>query len=266
MLQVTVVQPSYFAGDRPDETIAGFLMEQVKAAPAGSLIVLPEYANAGGLHDAESELRALPRAEEMLREAAAQAKEKGIYVAINVLQRREEILRNSTWLFGKDGNAAFVYDKVHLPPAEVKLGITRGDGACVCDLDGIRFGFMTCYDVYYNEQIEFLAKHRPDIIIIPGYQRGERTDIIRAQAKLTAFRCNAFVARASYSMNDDQRGGCTMLVAPDGQVLADMGKDVGSVCLEIDPKWKYMRTAGFGGGIVRNDDFIAGGLCPEVFG
>ena len=124
---------------------------------------------------------------------------------------------------------------------------------------------MTCYDVYFNEQIEHIAKFKPDIILIPGYQRGERTDIIRAQAKLTAFRCNAYVARSSYSMNDDEHGGCSMIVAPDEQILKDMGKDVGSISAEVDPFQKYMRTAGFGGNIVRNDEFIELGLCPAAF-
>lgn len=168
-------------------------------------------------------------------------------------------------MFDKNGAVAFLYDKIHLPPSEVALGVVRGNGDCVCELDGIRFGFMTCYDVYFNEQIEWIAKQRPDIILIPGYQRGERTDIIRAQAKLTAFRCNAYVARSSYSMNDDVRGGCSMIVSPDGQILKDIGKNTGSISTEIDPKWKYMRTAGFGGGMVRNDDFINAGLCSDVF-
>jgi predicted amidohydrolase len=119
--------------------------------------------------------------------------------------------------------------------------------------------------VYFNEQIEYLASQKPDIILIPGYQRGEATDIIRAQAKLIAFRCNSFVAKSSYSMNSDEKGGCSMIVAPSGNILKDMGKDVGSVSVEIDPKWKYMRAAGFGGGMVRNDDFINDGLCPDVF-
>ena len=56
-----------------------------------------------------------------------------------------------------------------------------------------------------------------------------------------------------------------MIVAPDGQILRDMGKGVGSTSAEIDPTWKYRRTAGFGGGIVRNDKFISDGLCPEIF-
>ena len=177
----------------------------------------------------------------------------------------EQKIKNSSYLFDKEGKAAFIYDKIHLPPSEVSLGVERGNGECVCDLDGIRFGFLTCYDVYFNEQIEYLASQKPDIILIPGYQRGESTDIIRAQTRMIAFRCNSYVLKSSVSMNDDSKGGCSMIASPDGKILADMGKDVGSISAEIDCKWKFMRPAGFGGGIVRNDDFINAGLCPEVF-
>lgn len=269
MLQITVVQPPYYIGKNPDEKIANFLLDQLRNVSPGALIVLPEYSNAGGLSDAENELKALPRAEIMLKEASSIAKTKKAYVAINVLEKRNGKLKNSSYLFDKNGDVAFIYDKQHLPPSEVALDVEPGNDTgickCICDLDGIRFAFMTCYDVYFNEQIEFIAHHKPDIILIPGYQRGERTDIIRAQAKLTAFRCNAYIARSSYSMGTDERGGCSMIVAPDGQILRDIGKDTGAISAEVDPLWKYMRTAGFGGNTVRNDDFISSGLCPGAF-
>ena len=263
-MKITVVQPPYFAGEQPDVTIGEFLLSEMEKAE-GELIVLPEYSNAGGLSDPEKELAALPRAKQMLRAAADFAAKSGKMVAINVLEDRDGGLWNSTYLYDRKGQVAFRYDKIHLPPSEVALKVNYGDGACTCDVDGIRFGFMTCYDVYYNEQIEYLASQKPDVILIPGYQRGERTDMIRAQAKLTAFRCNAFVARSSYSMGTDEKGGCSMIVAPDGRILQDMGKDVGSITAEVDPTQKYMRTAGFGGGMVRNDDFINMGLRPEIF-
>ncbi len=265
MLNVTVVQPPYFMGEKPDGKIAEFLINELKNAKNNSLIVLPEYSNAGGLSDAKSELEALPRAKDMLKKAGEIAKAKEAYVAINVLEERCNKIKNSTYLFDKNGNIAFVYDKIHLPPSEISLGVERGKGICIYEVDGIRFGFMTCYDVYFNEQIEYIAQQKPDIILIPGYQRGERTDIICAQTKLIAFRCNAYVAKSSYSMNDENRGGCSMIVSPDGQILKNMGKDTGSISVEIDPKYKYMRVAGFGGSMVRNDEFISNGLCPEIF-
>ena len=44
-----------------------------------------------------------------------------------------------------------------------------------------------------------------------------------------------------------------------------MGKEIGSVSAEIDPFKKYMRTAGYGEELVKNNDFISAGLCPEAF-
>lgn len=85
----------------------------------------------------------------------------------------------------------------------------------------------------------------------PSYFAGETPD--------------ATIAKSSYSMESDARGGCSMIVSPEGVILADMGKEIGSASVEIDPKFKYMRTAGFGGGMVRNDDFINMGLRPEIF-
>ena len=264
-MKITVVQPPYFIGDNPDEKISDFLIKELQKVEKDALIVLPEYSNAGGISDIESERAALPRADKMLKMVAAIAKEKSAYVAINVLEDRSGEIKNSTYLFDKKGNVSFIYDKIHLPPSEIALGVQYGDGACVCDLDGMRFGFLTCYDVYFNEQIEYLASQKPDIILIPGYQRGEATDIIRAQTKLIAFRCNSFVAKSSYSMGSDEKGGCSMIVAPDGKILQDMGKLIGAVSVNIEPKEKHMRTAGFGGEMIRNDDFINNGLRPNVF-
>jgi len=263
-MNITVIQPRYHAGETPDAAIAEFLLREAEKVQSG-LVVLPEYANAGGLSDPEKLLAALPRAEEMLQKASELAKSKGIYISINVFMRRDGKLRNSTYLLDKEGNTAFIYDKVHLPPAEVKLGIVPGDGECICDMDGIRFAFMTCYDVYFGEQTEFIAAQKPDIILVPGYQRGERWDIIQAQTKMLAFRCNAFVARCSVSMDSCEKGGNTMIVSPDGNILENMGAAVGSVTAEVDPKQKYMRPAGFGGSLVRNDDFINQGLRPTIF-
>ncbi len=265
MLKLTVVQPPFYAGEQPDAKIAEILLSAMENVAPGEVLVLPEYGNCGGLTDPAAELAALPRAAVLHQAAAHWAGGKGAYIALNVIERRKGQIFNSTWLYGPDGKPAFCYDKVHLPPAEVSLGITPGEGSCVCQVGGLKFGFLTCYDVYFQEQIEYLARQKPDILVIPGYQRGERTDIIRAQAKLAAFRCNAYVARAAYSMGTDEKGGCSMIVAPDGKILADLGAEVGTVSREVDPKWKYLRPAGFGGQPVRNDDFVSNGLRPEVF-
>ena len=72
-MKITVLQPSYFMGENPDEKIADFLMGQMEQVEKDGLILLPEYANAGGISDAESEKRAMPRAKRMLERASAAA-------------------------------------------------------------------------------------------------------------------------------------------------------------------------------------------------
>ena len=52
-LKITAVQPPYFAGGEPDETIAQFLISALEDIDKGSLILLPEYSNAGGISDIE---------------------------------------------------------------------------------------------------------------------------------------------------------------------------------------------------------------------
>lgn len=265
-MKLTIVQPNYHRDESPCERIREFLKAQLSSLEENEIIVLPEYSNAGGTSDPEVERASMKFASEMKSACSRAAKTHSAYVAVNVLEEREGKIKNSTYLYGKNGKLAFIYDKIHLPPAERELGIERGDGACTCVLDGIRFAFMTCYDVYYSEQIEHIAKFKPDVIIVPGYQRGEQVDIIKAQATLLAYRCNAFVLRSSYSMGKDHLGGCSMIVTPLGKTVACLGKDEGCASFNADDiKSKCYRPAGFGQPFVLNDEFINQGLCPEAF-
>ncbi len=269
IITVTVVQPKYRHKEKPDESIRKFITAALDKAPENGIILFPEYSNAGGLSDIDSERRAMAYAGELLAYAAAAAKRKNCIVGINVLEEKLGVAKNRTYLYNKDGTIAFVYDKQHIPPSEIELGVRMGDGSgtchCTCTLGGIKFAFLTCYDIYFNEQIEKIAAFKPDIILFPGYQRGERQDILAAQAKLLAFRCNAYVLKSSYSMGRGKRGGCSMIVSPDGRILKNSGNKVGIFSQEIDCLWKYRRAAGFNGKPVLNDDFINNGLCPEAF-
>ena len=72
-MKITVVQPPYFAGNDPDAKVAEFLINEMERVEENSLIVLPEYSNAGGISDMESERKAMPRSNSMLQKALAVA-------------------------------------------------------------------------------------------------------------------------------------------------------------------------------------------------
>ena len=44
-MKITVVQPPYHAGDRPDERIADFLIRELRKVEQDALIVHPEYSD-----------------------------------------------------------------------------------------------------------------------------------------------------------------------------------------------------------------------------
>lgn len=99
-MKITVVQPPYHAGSDPDETIAEFLLKELKKVEALSLTVLPEYSNAGGTSDMERERRAMPRAKSMLEKAAQIARERAAYIAINVLEQRDGKIKKQHLFIG----------------------------------------------------------------------------------------------------------------------------------------------------------------------
>ena len=176
-------------------------------------------------------------------------------------------------LFDAAGNVAGEYFKQHLPQAERKGkrlddAYTRAYHApYTLDLDGVRYAFLTCYDNYYNEYIQHIALKKPDVLIVSSLQRGERMDILEMQMKNAAFTCNAWAVRASVSMGGEDcgHGANTMIVAPDGRVLASLGQKTGMLARDVDTKFKHMRADSYGQPPVPNDFFISKGRTPWAY-
>ena len=102
MLTCSVVQPSYYMDSPVDAQIARFLLDEAEKAPNNSLIVLPEYSNAGGLSDKEKELAALSRAEEMKQAVSRMAKEKSCYICNSFEDTYQRYLDTFFYMYAKD--------------------------------------------------------------------------------------------------------------------------------------------------------------------
>ena len=275
-MKIFSLQPKYPTSAEESAKCFEYMLDKLRTLdePA-DLIVLPEYANAPGPIDSREALDATEQVNSpiLLEAASAAAKRLGSLVAVNLAHDEGCGLRNTTYLYGRDGGLRFRYFKLHLPYSEkVWLALDHSyafgaDGkpdlsGCVTETDGLRFGFLTCYDMYYSEQIEYMADFRPDVIIYPSYQRGERADILQSQIKLCAMRCNSYVVRSSYSMglkNGADNGGHTMVASPDGTVICDLEQETGFAWVDVDPKWKYYRSNGYGQPDVPSDIFIKAG-------
>ena len=236
------------------------------------LILTPEYSNAPGTFG-KGMMKSFvkdttPRLIESARNTAIRC---NAIVAVNYLcELTEGVFRNTTRVFDRSGNVAGDFYKQHLPVSEITgvepdisyTGKFRSPE--IITVDGIRLGFLICYDTYFTEYIAHLAYCRPDIVLVSSFQRAERRDILRMLNQSLAFTCNSFVLRASVSMGETSEvAGTSLAVSPDGKILGEFGNEVGLFSCEIgDPHYKYMRSNSFGGKMIRNDLFVEQGRTP----
>lgn len=272
-MKLCAIQPPYAHSWENAEKSVNFLIEKINNCGEDcDLILTPEYSNmlaAFPLEEGREFVRKHTPA--LLDAAVAAARRCNAIVAVSFLNETADgVFRNMTRIYDRSGNIAGEFCKQHLPGSE-KRGVkpdyeyTRSFQAPeIVEVDGIRFGFLICYDTYFNEYISHLAHLKPDMVLVSSFQRGERQDILQMLNKNLAFSCNSFVLRASVSMGADADvGGMSMAVAPDGRVIAEFGSQTG--CLECDIEdihCKYIRSNAFGGAQIPNDQFIEQGRTP----
>jgi len=69
-----------------------------------------------------------------------------------------------------------MYHREHLTPGEVSVRgldsdyIFEHSAPTVIEMEGIRFGFLTCYDFNFYENYANLTKQKPDVIIGCSHQ------------------------------------------------------------------------------------------------
>lgn len=131
------------------------------------------------------------------------------------------------------------------------------------ELEGIRFAFLTCYDFYFYEAFANIARQNVDVIIGCSHQRSDTHLALEILSQNLAYNTNAYVLRSSVSMDENSDiGGASMVVAPNGEILVNLKSRVGMETVEIDPKAKYYKPAGFGNPPSAHYEYIEKGRRP----
>ncbi|MBQ6798087.1 MAG: hypothetical protein IJP11_02485 [Oscillospiraceae bacterium] len=271
-MKACVIQPAFsmdyaLSDARFAETLA--MLEQCDESL--DLIVLPEYADLPCHTQTRQQLEECygKFTKPLLEKAAETAKRCDAAVFVGCLTETETGLRNTTVAFGRDGKKAGCYYKQHLVPSEMNAYALDTDYTwefsepTILELDGVRYGFLTCYDFYFYEAYANLARHNPDVIIGCSHQRSDTHNALEMITKFCGYHCNAYVVRSSVSMGGDSLlGGCSMITAPDGTVLIDMKNEVGLGTAEFDPHKRYLKPAGFGNPPAPHHAYIEAGRRP----
>ncbi|RDI42026.1 carbon-nitrogen hydrolase family protein [Nocardia mexicana] len=229
----------------PEQNLAALETYTARAAAAGArLVVFPEAMmrcfGGGSLAEVAQPVDG-PWAE-AVRLIAERA---GITVAAGMFSPDGDRVRNTLLVTG--GGVDAHYDKIHLYDA---FGYTEsdtvapGDKPLVLDIDGTRVGFTTCYDLRFPGLFQALADDGADLIVVaaswgdgPG-----KADQWQLLARARALDSTTFVAacdQARPTTDSDSpapRGvGHSLVVAPDGQIVAALGAEPDLLITDIDP-------------------------------
>ena len=243
------------------------------------LIVLPEYRDVPAASpDGPAFHREVEKYNPVIAARCAEtARRCRALVFANYALKTDAGYRNATHVFDREGREIGHYDKAHPAPSEVRTIDRGGNGLdcaysyeyappCVIEAEGIRFGFMTCYDFYMYEGFAALARERVDVIIGCSHQRTDTHSALEIIGRFLSYNTGAYLVRSAVSMGQDSAVcGCSMVVSPDGTMLLDMKNDVGLGVTEIDPKKKYLKPAGFRGAMKQHYEYIEEGRRPWLY-
>lgn len=271
-MKVCIIQPEFSTDySRSDELFEKEIEYLRSCDESMDIIVLPENSDIPALAKTKEEAdKSVSKYNEaLLKEAAETAKRCNAIVFINARSKTEKGLRNTTHAFNRNGECVGKYYKQHLVPSEMNTLHLDSDYTfefsepTVIEIEGIRFGFLICYDFYFYEQFSNLARQNLDVIIGCSHQRSDTHQALEIMTRFLAYNTNTYVLRSSVSMGKDSPlGGAGMVVAPTGEVLCNMFSEIGMKTVEIDINEKYYKPAGFGNPPSAHYQYVENGRHP----
>ena len=271
-MKVCIAQPEYSVDyNRSDELFEKQLQLFEQCDDSMDIIVFPESCDIPCLAKTkeDAEKSAAKYTQKLLEVASATAKRCNSLLFLNVRSKTEKGLRNTTYAFNRKGEVAGMYHKQHLTPGEVAVMRLDSDYSfefsepTVIEIEGIRFGFLVCYDQYFYEAFANMARKNLDVVIACSHQRSDTHEALKIMTQFLAYNTNTYVIRSSVSMDVNSNiGGASMVVAPTGEVLCNMYSRVGLDTVDIDVNKKYYKPAGFGNPDSAHYEYIEKGRRP----
>ncbi|GAA2184094.1 carbon-nitrogen hydrolase family protein [Brooklawnia cerclae] len=243
MSVLRVAGGQFSPGENRDRNVTAIsdLVRRATAAGAG-ILVLPEYASYFEAAFTSEFVRCSePLEGPFVTAMQGLAERNGIVIVAGMNERvdGEPRFHNTLVAVGAPGLLG-VYRKVHLFDAfgHRESDLERpGDPAqaVVIDVDGVRVGLQTCYDLRFPESTRRLADADAQLVVVPAqWVPGPLKE--HHWATLLAARA---IENTSYVLGVGQSApngtGRSMLVDPMGVVLAGVGTGPGLLIGEVDP-------------------------------
>jgi glycerophosphoryl diester phosphodiesterase len=117
------------------------------------------------------------------------------------------------------------------------------------------------------EEFPQLAREKVDIVIGCSHQRTDTHQALEIINRFLSYHVNAYLVRSSVSLGEDSPiGGCSCVIAPNGDGLVDMKSKAGYETVEFDHTQKYYKKAGYRGTAVKpHYEYVDDGRRPWLY-
>ncbi|MEK7400150.1 MAG: carbon-nitrogen hydrolase family protein [Candidatus Poribacteria bacterium] len=158
------------------------------------------------------------------------AKKYRMYIIASIIEKRDDLLYNTSFLLDRDGKLVGKYSKVHLTEGEIFAGITPGHEIPIFDCDFGKIGITICYDNKFSDIHRVMALKGAEIIVSSSEGDGREGGFIHnTVAEARAINNSVWVVAAGRSSQNIGQSGHwvsrgTFIISPEGYVLSDCGK------------------------------------------
>jgi predicted amidohydrolase len=205
------------------------------------LVVLPEMFACMGVDDQAQLANEYFTKVQLELSVGNWAKENSVFIVAGSLPFTSQIDNKvfaASLVFSPEGKIIAQYNKIHL--FDVNVGDEKGRykesdtfeagiEPVVASIDGLRLGLSVCYDLRFPELYQVYQKQQCNIITVPAaftYKTGKMhwETLLKARAIETQ---SFIVAANQCGVHEDGRRtwGHSMIVSPNGEVLAELEKD-----------------------------------------
>lgn len=142
----------------------------------------------------------------------------------SVAAKKKEELYNTSYCFNRNGKLIHEYNKVHLfSPSQENESFSPGDKVGIFEIDGIKVGVATCYDLRFVEWIRKMALQDIEVLFVPAAWPHPRVFPWQTLLRARAIENQVFVVGVNSIGEADKLSFCghSMILNPLGETLIE---------------------------------------------
>ena len=238
-MKVCVMQMDVVKGDRETnrKTVRRLTGQVMASECPPDVLVLPELWSTGYDLSRAGELSS-PMGEDDAAFLGELARRHHVaFAGGSVLSEENGVIRNRAQVIDREGRYLTGYDKVHLfRLMDEHRYLAPGRGLGLFEMGGLRCALAVCYDIRFCEFIRKLAVKGAEVLFVsaewPAVRWEHWETLLRARAvenEMYVVACNRCGTTGMETF-----AGRSMIIAPDGTVLAHAGESEKAVEAELD--------------------------------